>query len=122
MLVTLVTLWPMLGCEKSPYHRLEGTVTFKGKPVPLGEVQLMPDSTKGNSGPSTVALIKDGRYETREQRGVIGGAYVIMVKGYAKPVASNDPTAADFGPQLFDNRLQYVDLPASDHVYDIHLD
>ena len=38
------------GCEKSPYRSVSGTVTFQGKLVSRGEVQFMPDSTKGNRG------------------------------------------------------------------------
>ena len=61
---------------------LTGEVRLQGQPVPRGEVQLIPDSTAGNSGPASLAYIRDGQFETEPGKGIVGGQYIIEVSGY----------------------------------------
>jgi hypothetical protein len=110
------------GCEKSPYRSVSGTVTFQGKLVSRGEVQFMPDSTKGNRGPTCTALIKDGNYATPKGKGIVGGDYVLMISGYQAPSNTDDPTASDFGKMLFDKKVQYVNFKSEDQVHEIVLE
>lgn len=65
-------------------NRVSGTVTYGGEPVVAGEILLIPDGAKGNSGPEGLAIIKDGRFDTRGSRapGVDGGPMEIEVTGF----------------------------------------
>lgn len=65
-------------------NRVHGSVTFGGDPVVSGEILLIPDGEKGNSGPEGLAIIKDGRFDTRGSRapGIDGGPMVIEVTGF----------------------------------------
>ena len=107
------------GCQEKTEFRVSGKVTFQGQPVPVGEVQMMPDSTKGNKGPSIMAVIKDGEYETPSERGMRGGPYTLIITGYEQVSDTSDPTAADYGPPLFQRTVQHASFPKEDHVHDI---
>src|SRR5690348_2686083 len=76
------------GCGGGKGHRVSGKVTFKGAPVPAGRIYFTPDSTKGNTGPTGYADIKDGAYDTAAAggQGVTGGPVVVAIEG-------NDPSA-----------------------------
>lgn len=65
-------------------NRVTGAVSYGGKPVAAGEILFTPDGAKQNRGPQGIAIIKDGRYDTKGSRapGVDGGAMVILVGGY----------------------------------------
>ena len=108
------------GCSQdNTFHTVSGSVTYDGKPVPVGEVQFMPDSTKGNRGPSVMASIKDGQYKTRKGKGIVGGPYVLMVTGYQAAPDSADPTAPGYGAQLFERTKQYFEFPKGDCEHNI---
>ncbi len=59
-------VWRVAGCgKKGPArYRVSGSVTYKGKPVPVGAIQFTPDVSKGNTSPSAFAAIKDRRYDS----------------------------------------------------------
>tara|TARA_R110002095_G_scaffold142965_1_gene123815 strand:- start:26051 stop:26464 length:414 start_codon:yes stop_codon:yes gene_type:complete len=81
---------------------LSGKVTFAGKPVPAGEVSLEPDSAKGNSGPASVAIIKQGEYATETGKGIIGGPYIVRISGNdGVSVTLPDGMQLPEGKQLF---------------------
>jgi hypothetical protein len=79
----------VLGCGGSKTYRVTGKVTFQGKPVPAGKIYFLPDSSKGNTGPSGFADIKNGEYDTGATGGSNppSGAVIIAVEGL-------DPAAA----------------------------
>ncbi len=60
-------LW-IAGCgagnEPKTYH-VSGTVTFAGKPVPVGTILFVPDAGKANRGPTGYAVIREGKFDTR---------------------------------------------------------
>ncbi len=118
-LLAMFALTLLLGCSDDGRFLLSGSATFQGEPIPSGEVRLTPDVDKGNRGPAVLAKIKDGRYQTPEDKGVVGGAYVLRVTGYGQAVNSRDPTAPDFGRRLFPAQRLYVELPKEDYEYDI---
>jgi hypothetical protein len=45
-------------------YRVQGAVTFDGRPVPGGRIDFVPDFNRGNSAMAGFARIKDGRYDT----------------------------------------------------------
>ena len=120
--LALLSVALLAGCRDDGRYQLSGAATFQGKPIPTGEVRLTPDTSQGNRGPAVLAMIKDGRYETSAERGVLGGHYVLRVTGYGAAPASNDPTAPDFGRPLFPARQLFVELPQEDFQYDIKIE
>ena len=79
----LLTLILCQGCGGGGVDRVDvsGTVTWKGKPVPMGLVFFTPDTAKGNRGPQGFALIKDGRFDTRfeKSKGTVTGPHTVMI-------------------------------------------
>ena len=71
--VMLVAAGLVAGCAKSEerLYTVSGTVTFNGKPVPMGLVFFDPDTSKGNSGRQGFANIQGGKFTTAQ--GVRGG-------------------------------------------------
>lgn len=65
-------------------NRVTGTVTYAGEPVAGGEILFIPDGEKMNSGPEGLAIIKNGRFDTRGTRapGIDGGSMVVEVTGF----------------------------------------
>ena len=63
-------------------YRIHGNVTYEGKAVPQGTIRFIPDSNAGNRGPASVTQIENGRYDLPAVRGVIGGDYVVSIKGF----------------------------------------
>lgn len=109
-----------IGCTGESGGRVSGKVTFKGQPVPAGKVYIEPDSSKGNSGQTGFADIKDGQYDTSAEggQGAVSGAIIIAVEG----IDPNPPPGA--GPDvsatvLFPRYEKRVELPAGATVQDI---
>jgi len=71
------------GCGGERIYNVSGTVTFQGKPVPVGHIVFEPDASAGNSGPASYAQIKYGRYDTRgsDGRGSVGGPHLVRIEG-----------------------------------------
>ncbi len=72
------------GCgPKGPArYALSGKVTYHGAPVPWGCITFLPDGTKGNSGPATLAPIVNGAYQTKAGEGTIGGPHVVLIDAF----------------------------------------
>jgi hypothetical protein len=100
----------LFGCsrtEPSLFH-VSGTVTFDGKPVVAGRVDFFPDVVQGNDGPQGFALIKDGRFDTRQGgQGHAGGPMVIRIEGFDGQ--SDNPR--HFGSPIFKPYEIQRDLP-----------
>lgn len=127
-LATVLTLMVALGatgCSDSgpASYRLQGVVTWKGQPVPNGLIRFEPDSAAGNTGPATVAPIRQGRYATPRGRGVIGGRYRVYISGN-DGVPYNIPEEGSVNPDgmpLFAERAEEVELPRGDSERDFPL-
>lgn len=75
----------LAGCSGTkPTTQLSGKVTFKGKSVPSGYINFMPDSTKRSYGEVRMVRIKDGVYATKDgsANGIFPGEAVIMISGF----------------------------------------
>lgn len=101
-------------CSDSGPQRFQisGEAKFDGKPIPFGDVVFTPDGSKGNSGPQGVALIKNGKYDTRDKdgKGIAGGPTVILVRGLSGQ-----------GGQLICNYEMMVDFPKKDGSHPIEV-
>lgn len=110
-----IMLGGLMGCSSGSNeldrYALNGDVTFQGEPVLNGTITLEPDSTKGNQGPASIAMIKDGKFQIEPIRGIVGGAYVARLTGYGDTVKNSGPDP-DYGPPLFDEYEVRLELPA----------
>jgi hypothetical protein len=59
---------------------LSGEVTYKGEVIRYGEVRFVPE--QGTLAPLTIALIKQGKYDTSLVGGVPVGDHRVEVRGY----------------------------------------
>jgi|SRR5947208_9421548 len=105
----------LAGCtNEEKLHRVSGTVTFHGKPIPKGLIFFDPKA----AGPQGFANIVDGKYDTAQQgKGVRGGAYDVRVNGFDGKVANEAP----FGAALFPEYTDTKDLPSADSTYDLDI-
>lgn len=112
------------GCsDRGPKrYRISGTVTYDGKPVPIGTVMFEPDSSKGNSGAAGLTAIKDGKFDSEADGvGFIGGPHRITVQAFDGKVVNEEyepfGTALDGG----DLYVESFDLPEGDATLDIEM-
>ncbi|MBN1909814.1 MAG: hypothetical protein JW818_08755 [Pirellulales bacterium] len=81
-----------------PLAKVTGRITYKGKPLPFGQVRFIPDTSKGEMGPPGKGEIQpDGTYEvfTAKQRGAAVGRHTVCVRAIQM---SDDPQIA--GPDM----------------------
>jgi hypothetical protein len=133
----LPVLVALAGCSRSGPTRfdLSGTVTYDGKPVPVGFIVLNPDvaggrglgssaKSAGNPGPGAQADIRDGKYQTRLGQGTIGGPHVASIFGFdGKPYETakdpqGNPITNPMGKPLFKTAAIKADLPKQTSVFD----
>ena len=91
---------------------MSGTVTYDGKPVPVGYLNFKPD--KGNSGPGTHANIESGQYRTPSDQGSVGGPHVVTINGFDGVAQGTNP----LGTRLFAPVQVKVDLPKQSGTHD----
>jgi hypothetical protein len=123
-IVTVLLCTLALGCGGDKSYRISGTITFKGQPVPAGMIYFLPDGSKGNTGATGFAKIKDGKYDTAETggKGVIGGPTIIAIEGID---LSSPPAKADSSEVtarvLFPRYETPADLPKASSTKDIEV-
>lgn len=118
----LLFLLLVAGCNRNAgpaRYDLTGTITYEGKPVPVGYILFAPDKSKGNDGPGTDAEIKDGVYKTRPKEGVIGGPHIATVSAFDGKIQQQGPVLSPIRTPLFLNVPVSVDLPKENAAYDI---
>jgi hypothetical protein len=133
--VTLRTAGPALlcfaalGCGGDKLNRVSGKVNFNGQPVPSGMIYFMPDSSKGHTGPTGFANIKNGEYDTSSDggRGVPSGPVIVSIEGFDtnappdKPKTKEEKEAASEESTikvLFPRWETNWDVPASSSTKD----
>ncbi len=87
----------LTGCSNNglTLGRVQGKITYKGEPVPAGEVLFMPDESKGTTGPPASGTIgSDGTYVmSTEESGdgaVVGTHQVGIIGREAKPISQEN--------------------------------
>lgn len=107
-----------VGCGSEPEgpkrYAISGTVTYDGKPVPKGFITFSPDSSKANQGPGSGATIENGKYETEDGKGVIGGPYVVEIRGSDGVPYKEEGEDVPGGKQLFPKYEVKVDIAKED--------
>ena len=110
LVTSFVVAFLVAGCGpgEEPLFDVAGTVTFDGKPVPIGTIYFEPDGSLGNDGPQGTAHIQDGKFDTAAGgTGVRGGAYIIRVQGYDGKPRPELP----YGKDLFPEYEEKKDFP-----------
>ncbi len=104
---------------------MSGKVTFKGQPIPAGKIYFIPDASKGNTGATGYADIKDGSYDTSASggSGSIGGPMIVSIEGIdpaAKPdkIDKDDKSGEILVKSLFPRYETPVDMPKSAETKD----
>lgn len=72
------------GCSSKPaLTEISGTVTFKGQPIPAGDVTFTPDVSIP-SGELRMYMVKDGKFDSKEKpgTGLRPGKYSVRINGY----------------------------------------
>jgi hypothetical protein len=114
-----------VGCGGGGQAHVSGKVTFQGKPVPAGKIYFAPDGSKGNSGPTGYADIKDGNYDTSSTggRAATPGPVVITVEGTDPSAAPGkaDPSGEVTVKLLFAGYELKAELPSSSSTKDIEV-
>ena len=102
----------VVGCTQSgpQRFRLQGKITFAGKPVPAGTIVFEPDDTKGNQGPQGIAPIEKGVFDTtfKGGQGIVGGPHRVLIMGCD---GANVSEVSPQGKNLFDPYFTTADLP-----------
>ncbi len=75
------------GCGQSGPERvnISGTLSYKGKPVEDGALELIPTG----GGPMQPVSVKDGKFTSTGEYGVLVGDYKVVFHGYAKRANKN---------------------------------
>ena len=88
-----LTLATSVGCQKSNgMTPVTGKVTFKGSPVPMGNVYIEPDASQGNKGPQCRSSIIKGVFTSRPEFGAVSGPVIVDVEGAEQRPESEFPT------------------------------
>jgi hypothetical protein len=120
LLIALFVTLP-IGCgpPKEKLYRVYGEVTFKGAPVPKGNVFFDPDVSKGGSGKQGFAGIIDGKYDTAlpDGDGIRKGAYAIRVQSFDGKPKPDYP----FGDALTIEYIVKQSFQENDNRFDINI-
>jgi hypothetical protein len=102
----------LAGCSQSgpQRYRVQGKVTFAGKPVPAGTIVFEPDATQGNDGPQGIAPIEKGIFDTAFKGGrpTVGGLHHVTILGCD---GTNISEVSPQGKNLFEPYFTTADLP-----------
>jgi hypothetical protein len=117
--ITLCVTGAVAGCrggtDGPPRFHLAGSVEFEGKPVPAGMVYIDADSSKSNSGPQGFAPIVNGKFDTRQGKGHVGGPSIVRITGLPSAPSSAATVTDDSGkPPLFPEYKESVSLDKKD--------
>jgi hypothetical protein len=102
------------GCQKSNgLTPVTGRVTFKGSPVPMGNVSIEPDASQGNKGPQCRSSIINGVFTSRPEFGAVSGPVIVDVEGL-----ENRPDR-EFPVPLFPRYTFKTEIPKGKATLDI---
>ena len=113
-LVFAMPLAASCGCKRSNgLTAVSGRVTFKGSPVPAGNVYIEPDASQGNQGPQCRSSIIKGEFQSRPEFGAVTGPVIVDVEGM-----ENRPDR-EFPVPLFPRYTFKTEIPKGKATLDI---
>ena len=83
-LLICTALCLLAGCDSEPpLAQISGTVTFKGKPIPAGNVTFTPD-VETSGGKLRMFTVTDGKFDSSKEQdpGLMPGKYEVTIAGY----------------------------------------
>jgi len=81
---------------------------------------FQPDATRGNSGPTGSATIRNGAFDTRlEGEPPIGGPQIVFIEAFDGQV--ENPDYAPYGGSLGESYQAQYQLPQADTTLDIEM-
>lgn len=94
----LFALLLLSGCGPSGPERIDisGTVSYKGKPVEDGALELIPTG----GGPMQPVSVKDGKFTATGEYGVLVGDYKVVFHSYAVRANKNPEQAGGDFPSM----------------------
>ena len=102
------------GCQKSNgLTPVTGRVTWKGNPVPMGNVYIEPDASQGNKGPQCRSSIIKGVFTSRPEFGAVSGPVIVDVEG------SEQHPDKEFPVPLFPRYTFKTEIPKGKATLDI---
>jgi hypothetical protein len=102
------------GCQKSSgLTPVTGRVTWKGSPVPMGNVYIEPDASQGNKGPQCRSSIIKGVFTSRPEFGAVSGPVIVDVEG------SEQHPDKEFPVPLFPRYTFKTEIPKGKATLDI---
>lgn len=105
------------GTDGPVRYPVSGGVTYDGQPVLDGEIVFTPDV--GNSGPATIAIIRESKYAVPVDRGIVGGKYVVTITAFQVPKGSGP--LAFRGPPMFPDYTTKVEFPKKAATQDFNV-
>lgn len=109
-LTVLLLLLVLVGCESKPkLAEVSGTVTFKGQPIPAGDVSFTPEVSVAG-GQLQMYMVKDGKYDSTETpgMGLLPGKYKVRINGYDGKQIPNFYS----GKQIFNAVEEQIEITA----------
>jgi hypothetical protein len=111
---SVIALAVLSGCSRSDgLTSVSGRVTFRGEPVPRGDVFIEPDASQGNIGPQCRSSIIDGEFQSRPRYGSVQGPVIVVVEGF------HTPPESDFAVPLFPRHEFKTEIPKGKTSLDI---
>jgi hypothetical protein len=97
---------------------LKGTLTYEGRPVAYGLINIAPDTVRGNKGVFGVAEVRDGEYQTSPDYAPTLGPVIVSVQVFDGPPPNNKmianimefPTEIPPGSTSWDFKLSAKDV------------
>lgn len=109
-LSVLLLLLVMVGCDSKPkLTEISGTVTFKGQPIPAGDVSFTPEVSV-TGGQLQMYMVKDGKYDSAQtpESGLLPGKYKVRINGYDGKQIPNFYS----GKQIFNAVEEQIEITA----------
>lgn len=91
---------------------------YDGQPVPSGRIVFQPNRMEGNQGPSSTAMISQGKFSTPTGKGAVGGAQEVTIYGYD---GSGPSEPLPYGKPIFQAYQTQLDIPQEDIVHDFEV-
>ncbi len=114
LMVVSLALASGVGCQKSNgLTPVSGRVTWKGNPVPMGDVSIEPDASQGNTGPQCRSSIIKGVFTSRPEFGSVSGPVIVDVEG------SEQHPDKEFPVPLFPRYTFKTEIPKGKATLDI---
>jgi hypothetical protein len=112
----------ILGCGSDGFsrHRIQGTVTYDGKPLEDGVLFFEPTAAAGQMAPTVYVKVRNGQYDTGKE-GPITGKYRVVLTGLDKANERLDDDNVLHTPLLFPDHKFEVDIPPPNNRLDIEV-